>query len=128
VLRSGGEWFIFDFEGEPIRSFNQRREKQTALKDVAGMLRSFAYAAAAVELEGAAPGERALACREAFLKGYLGITRGAGLLPEGEENFQVVLEALELERSVYELRYELRSRPDWVRIPARTLLEMGTAS
>lgn len=128
VLRSRGEWFIFDFEGEPARSFNQRREKHTALKDVAGMLRSFAYAAAAVELEGAAPGERAFACRDAFLDGYLRTTKSSGVLPEGEENFRVMLEALELERSVYELRYELQSRPDWVRIPARTLLDMGMAS
>jgi len=128
VLRSRGEWFIFDFEGEPARSFNQRREKHTPLKDVAGMLRSFAYAAAAVELEGAAPGERAFACRDAFLDGYLRTTKSSGLLPEGEEGFRVTLEALELERSVYELRYELQSRPDWVRIPARTLLDMGMAS
>jgi trehalose synthase-fused probable maltokinase len=127
VLRVRGDWMIFDFEGEPARSFHQRREKHTPLKDVAGMIRSFEYAQAAVELEGAAPGDRAGACRDAFLEAYLSGLGGSDLLPRPDA-FSVVLTALELERTVYELRYEMQSRPDWVRIPLRTLQKMGTAT
>jgi len=124
VLRVRGDWMIFDFEGEPARSFTQRREKYTVLKDVAGMLRSFAYAQAAVELEKAPAGERALPTRKVFLEAYLDRVRGSELLPTGP-SLDVVLDAFELERAVYELRYELQSRPDWVPIPVRTLRELG---
>ncbi len=127
VLRVSGEWMIFDFEGEPARSFNQRREKFAPLKDVAGMLRSLSYAQAAVELEGATPGDRASPCRRAFLEGYLQVTAPSPLLPVGEA-FDAVLEGLELERTIYELRYELHSRPDWVPIPVRSLRELGKAA
>jgi trehalose synthase-fused probable maltokinase len=127
VLRVGGDWVIFDFEGEPARSFTQRREKYTPLKDVAGMLRSLAYAQAAIELENAAPGDRALPCRKAFLEAYLDRVRGSGLLPSGP-SLEIVLDAFELERVVYELRYELQSRPDWVPIPIRSLRELGKST
>jgi predicted trehalose synthase len=118
---------IFDFEGEPARTFTQRREKYNPLKDVAGMLRSFAYAQAAVELEKAPPGERALPCRNAFLDAYLDRVRGSDLLPTGP-SLDIVLDAFELERAVYELRYELQSRPDWVPIPVRSLRELGKST
>jgi predicted trehalose synthase len=85
------------------------------------MLRSFAYAAAAVEKKGAPPGERIQPAREAFLQGYR--SRAAALLPEDAATGQVLLEALELEKLLYELRYEVGHRPDWVEIPARDLLE-----
>jgi predicted trehalose synthase len=88
------------------------------------MLRSFAYAQAAVELEGAVAGERARPCREAFLRAYVDGLKSSDLLPSGEA-FGTMLDAFELEKSVYELRYELQSRPDWVRIPIRTLKELG---
>jgi trehalose synthase-fused probable maltokinase len=126
VLRVRDGWMIFDFEGEPARSFNQRREKLTTLKDVAGMLRSFVYAESAVEFEGAPPGNRAKLCRDSFLEGYRRTIGSSDLLP-GEDGFLTVLESFELERAVYELRYELKSRPDWVRIPIRILKEMGKA-
>jgi maltokinase len=125
VLRLKDQWMMFDFEGEPARGYNQRREKHSPLKDVAGMLRSFAYAAAAVELGGATPADRGSPSRQAFLEGYLEAIKSADLLPSGEESFRVMLDALELERTVYELRYELQSRPEWVPIPARTLLPTG---
>ena len=127
VLRVGGDWMIFDFEGEPARTFTQRREKYTPLKDVAGMLRSFAYAQAAVELEKAPPGERALPCRNAFLDAYLDRVRGSDLLPTGP-SLDTVLDAFELERAVYELRYELQTRPDWVPIPVRSLRALGKST
>jgi len=127
VLRVKGEWILFDFEGEPARGFNHRREKFTALKDVAGMLRSLTYAQAVIELEGAPAGDRASPCRRAFLEGYAQATASADFFPTGEA-FDAVLGAFELERTVYELRYELRSRPDWVPIPVHTLKQMGKAA
>jgi len=127
VLRVQGDWVLFDFEGEPARGFNQRREKFTPLKDVAGMLRSLIYAESAVELEGAAAGDRASPARKAFLEGYAQATASSDFLPAAEA-FDAVLGAFELERTVYELRYELHSRPDWVPIPVHSLRQMGEAA
>lgn len=123
TLRTGGEWLIFDFEGEPSRPFVMRREKYMPLRDVAGMLRSFAYACATVELEGAPEGERLAPVRRAFLEGYRARVP-AELLPSDEGSFNVMLETMELEKLLYELRYEVNHRPDWVKIPARVLMEM----
>ena len=120
VLRSGGQWLIFDFEGEPARTLAERREKHAPYKDVAGMLRSFAYAAAAAEKKGAVASDRARPARAAFLEGYG--SRAAALLPAHEETRGILLAALELEKLLYELRYEVGHRPDWVEIPARDLL------
>ena len=124
VLRTEGDWLIFDFEGEPARSFAQRREKYSALRDVAGMLRSFDYAEATVQLEGQAAGERVAPARQAFLEGYRTATRGAAFLPPDDATFHVMLDAFELEKMLYEVRYELQNRPDWVRIPVQALLRM----
>jgi maltokinase len=120
VLRSGGEWLIFDFEGEPARPLPERREKHCPYKDVAGMLRSFAYAAAAAEKRGAPSGDRRRPSREAFLDGYR--SRAQHLLPADERTAKLLLASLELEKLLYELRYEVGHRPDWVGIPARDLL------
>jgi maltokinase len=124
VLRSGGDWLLFDFEGEPGRSFAQRREKYSALRDVAGMLRSFDYAEATVRFEGQAEGERLAPAREAFLEGYRAATAGAAFLPQSEASFGAMLGAFELEKVLYEVRYELQNRPDWVRIPVQALMRM----
>ena len=124
VLRSGGDWLLFDFEGEPGRSFTQRREKYSALRDVAGMLRSFDYAEATVRLEGQPEGERLMAARQAFLEGYRAATRGAPFLPQDDASFTAMLGAFELEKVLYEVRYELQNRPDWVRIPIQALMRM----
>jgi trehalose synthase-fused probable maltokinase len=120
VLRSEGQWLIFDFEGEPARTLPERREKHCPYKDVAGMLRSFAYAAAAAEKKGAAPSDRRGPARKAFLEGYF--SRARALLPDDEATAGVLLASLELEKLLYELRYEVGHRPDWVEIPARDLL------
>jgi trehalose synthase-fused probable maltokinase len=124
VLRAEGDWLIIDFEGEPGRSFALRREKYSPLRDVAGMLRSFDYAEATVQLEGQSAGERVAPARQAFLEGYRAATRGAAFLPQDDATFYVMLDALELEKMLYEVRYELQNRPDWVRIPVQALSRM----
>ncbi|MBN9685497.1 MULTISPECIES: phosphotransferase [unclassified Corallococcus] len=127
VLRSDNQWLFFDFEGEPSRSFTARREKYSALRDVAGMIRSFDYAEATVALEGGQPRGRVGPTRDAFLEGYRQATRGAAFLPDSDEAFNVMLRAFELEKLLYEVRYELANRPDWVRIPVEALLRMEDA-
>jgi trehalose synthase-fused probable maltokinase len=124
VLRAEGQWLIFDFEGEPARTFSQRREKYSPLRDVAGMLRSFDYAEATVQLEGGAKGNRVQPARDAFLAGYHAATQGAAFIPAEAGAFDVTLRALELEKVLYEVRYEVQNRPDWVRIPVQALLRM----
>jgi trehalose synthase-fused probable maltokinase len=124
VLRTKEQWLIFDFEGEPARSFTARREKYSALRDVAGMIRSFDYAEATVALEGGEPRDRVGTSREAFLQGYRKATHGAPFLPADDTTFDVMLRAFELEKLLYEVRYEIQNRPDWVRIPVQALLRM----
>jgi maltokinase len=118
TLRAAGRWVLLDFEGEPARSMRERRRKRSPLRDVAGMLRSFAYAASASELlHGvAAPEDWEQRAREAFLGGYFATVDG-GLLPTGQAGIERLLAIFELEKAVYELRYELNNRPDWVGIP-----------
>jgi trehalose synthase-fused probable maltokinase len=118
TLWADEDWVILDFEGEPARSLTERRRKRSPLRDVAGMLRSFAYAASASELQRGVPApvgweERA---REEFLGGYHE-TVDAALLPAGQQTTEKLLAIFELEKAVYELRYELNNRPDWVKIP-----------
>jgi trehalose synthase-fused probable maltokinase len=127
-----GGWVILDFEGEPARTIAERRGKRSPLRDVAGMLRSFAYAGVASELLHGVPApvdwERAV--REAYLDGYLAET-DERLLPPGRGAVGRLLAVFELEKAVYELRYELDNRPDWVKIPVTgiaRLLEPETTS
>ena len=103
---------MIDFEGEPARSLAERRRKRSPLRDVAGMLRSFAYAVSAVEiLRGtAAPEGWESRARDEFIKGYHE-TVDPSLLPVGEAAFSRLLMVFELEKAVYELRYELNNRP-----------------
>jgi trehalose synthase-fused probable maltokinase len=112
------DWVILDFEGEPARSVPERRRKRSPLRDVAGMLRSFAYVATAAEhLRGASPPEGwEDQARARFLDGYLS-TVDPALLPSGQTAIDRLLSVFELEKAVYELRYELDNRPDWVGIP-----------
>jgi predicted trehalose synthase len=125
-------WVILDFEGEPARPLSERRRKRSPLRDVAGMLRSFAYAASAAEQQHgvAAPEGWEAQAREAFLDGYFA-TVDASLLPAGQVAISNLLQVFELEKAVYELRYELNNRPDWVAIPvagiARLLEDEATA-
>ena len=118
TLWANEDWTIIDFEGEPARSLPQRRRKRSPLRDVAGMLRSFAYAASASRIQrGVEPPtdweERA---RGAFLDAYIDAV-DPSLLPAGRDAVGRLLAIFELEKAVYELRYELNHRPDWVSIP-----------
>ncbi len=114
LLWSEGDWTVVDFEGEPARPLLERRRKRSPLRDVAGMLRSFAYAARVADLDGDELEEQAT---ETFLTAYLETAQSAGILPGSVETTRRLLEIFALEKAVYELRYELAHRPDWVRIP-----------
>jgi maltokinase len=118
-------WVVLDFEGEPARALTERRRKRSPLRDVAGMLRSFAYAASASEiLRGVAPPEHwEQRARDEFLDAYLGAA-DPSLLPAGRHGVEQLLSVFELEKAVYELRYELNNRPDWVRIPVAGILRL----
>ncbi|MCW2990813.1 MAG: hypothetical protein JWM73_1407 [Solirubrobacterales bacterium] len=125
TLFADGDWLVLDFEGEPARPLAERRRKRSPLRDVAGMLRSFAYAASAIELQTgtAAPEGWEESAREAFLAGYLQSV-DASLLPPGRAATEQLLAIFELEKAVYELRYELNNRPDWVKIPVAGILRL----
>ena len=132
TLWADDDWVILDFEGEPARSLTDRRRKRSPLRDVAGMLRSFAYAATAAELlRGTdAPDGWEEQAREQFLDGYLS-TVDPSLLPSGQAAIDRLLAVFELEKAVYELRYELDNRPDWVGIPVagiQRLIEQAAAT
>jgi maltokinase len=113
------DWVILDFEGEPARSLTERRRKRSPLRDVAGMLRSFAYLA--IASGGSHDWEEQ--ARSMFLEGYLE-TVDATLLPSGQAAIDRILSVYELEKAVYELRYELDNRPEWVSIPVAGILRL----
>jgi maltose alpha-D-glucosyltransferase / alpha-amylase len=122
VLFTGGDYVIIDFEGEPARPLRERRLKRWALRDVAGMLRSFAYAGEASQLPYGA--EWARSAGNAFLEAYLARAAGASFLPADVEERSLLLDVMLIEKALYELRYELDHRPGWVRIPLRGLAEL----
>jgi maltokinase len=119
-------WVVLDFEGEPGRPLLERRRKRSPLRDVAGMLRSFAYVALAGSLLSDAPsppsGFEELA-REHFLTGYMAEI-DPGLLPAGQAATEKLLAIFELEKALYELRYELNNRPDWVVVPVTAIARL----
>jgi maltose alpha-D-glucosyltransferase / alpha-amylase len=136
VLWSEGDFYILDFEGEPARPIAQRREKMSPLKDVAGMLRSFSYAAYAglfthvasrpdhfVHLEPWARLWQTWACAE-FLQGYLNAAGSAMFIPHEPSQRDALLQLFVIDKALYELNYELNNRPGWVRIPIRGILEI----
>jgi trehalose synthase-fused probable maltokinase len=134
-----GKFMVIDFEGEPARSLEQRRAKHSALRDVAGMLRSFWYAAASGieaargelgDAEAMGRGERwERAMREAFLRGYLPESGDhSPFLPRARAHLDVLLELFEMEKLFYELSYELNNRPTWVWIPLRGIVSMLRAA
>jgi maltose alpha-D-glucosyltransferase/alpha-amylase len=129
VLWAEGDFYIFDFEGEPARPLAQRREKQSPLKDVAGMVRSFSYAAYA-ELFAHTSSRPAEFARlqawariwqtwttAAFLRGYFTTAADALFIPTEPSLRDALLRFFMLDKALYELNYELNNRPDWARIP-----------
>lgn len=104
ILRSGEDrWVLIDFEGEPARPLSERRKKDSALRDVAGMLRSFDYAAYVAKRP--APQPWVDRCHEAFLRGY------------GRVASSPLMDAYVLDKALYEVAYEINNRPTWVHIP-----------
>jgi trehalose synthase-fused probable maltokinase len=124
TLWARDDWVILDFEGEPARSLTERRRKRSPLRDVAGMLRSFAYAASATSrLRGVeTPPHWEARARSEFLDGYRS-TVDHTLVPAGAQ-MENLLAVFELEKAVYELRYELNNRPDWAGIAVAGILRM----
>jgi maltose alpha-D-glucosyltransferase/alpha-amylase len=136
VLLSAHDFVIVDFEGEPSRPLAERRAKSSPLRDVAGMLRSFSYAAA-VALEEATADRREDRARlrphlaawqretaRAFLAAYIQATRSSSVYPSHPGDARRLISLFMIEKALYEVRYELDSRPDWIRIPIAGLLEL----
>jgi len=138
VLKTKDSFIIIDFEGEPARSINERRSMQSPLKDVAGMLRSFNYAvysalfglsdehmdaSGVLEKWGLIWEEQV---KKTFMNGYFDSTYRAGKGKTGvdESSIMKILAVFQIEKAVYELRYELNNRPEWARIPLQYLLSI----
>ncbi len=143
LLYTRSDFVIIDFEGEPGRPLSERRIKRSPIRDVAGMLRSFQYAPQAAllgQIEG-------LVIREedrpflrmwarfwyrwvgaTFLKAYLEAARGASFVPRAREGLELLLDVFLLEKAIYELGYELNSRPAWTAIPLRGILQLMEAA
>jgi maltokinase len=117
TLLTPSGWKIIDFEGEPVKTLAERSEPDSVWRDIAGMLRSFDYAAASVP--GPDSRQWAEACRAAFLDGYAG-----GELSAADE---AALQAYVADKAVYEVVYEVRNRPDWVNIPLAAVAAITTA-
>jgi len=139
VLYTGSDFVIIDFEGEPTRTLYERRLKRLALRDVAGMLRSFHYASETALKSENIPAESTTRSQAwsrlwvesvsaTFLRSYMGTAGTASFVPHGAEDLEMQLRTMLLEKALYELRYELNARPDWVRIPLRGILELMTTT
>jgi maltose alpha-D-glucosyltransferase/alpha-amylase len=136
VLVVEDDFAIIDFEGEPERPSAERRRKLSPLKDVAGMLRSFNYAAEAalqrVTVDREQDRERLTPfardwerrVREAFLSGYLEVAAEAGYLPADPADVDALLDLFVWQKALYELRYEIAQRPDWVPVPLRGIARL----
>jgi len=136
VLVAQNDFYILDFEGEPARPVAERRRKQCVLVDVAGMLRSLDYAAAlAVQNNHEQPAEKRAAVEkavrtwqteasQAFLAGHRQIGAELPSVPRDPQLWQELLELFLIDKALYELRYEINMRPDWVGVPLRGLLAL----
>ena len=130
ALHTGKDFVILDFEGEPARPLSERKLKRSALRDVAGMMRSFQYAAYSALWQPTMRGEDIPFLERwadiwyrqmgsVFLQSYLKTTQSASFIPQHQDSLQVLLEAYLLDKAVYEVGYELNHRPKWVIIPIR---------
>ncbi|HEY1534673.1 MAG TPA: alpha-amylase, partial [Polyangiaceae bacterium] len=136
VLFTGDDFVIIDFEGEPGRPLSKRRYKRNPLRDVAGMLRSFAYAAeSALRSERVRPADRARLAPWAeafrawvcvsFVRTYLAGIAGEAYCPKSAESARLLFEFYELEKALYEVSYELNNRPTWVAVPLSGLVRLA---
>ncbi|HUT83576.1 MAG TPA: phosphotransferase, partial [Thermodesulfobacteriota bacterium] len=140
VLYTGNDFVVIDFEGEPARPLSERRLKRSPLRDVAGMVRSFHYAAYNSLFEQLTVRAEDTSTLEpwaelwskyvggTFLRSYLDRVKDAPFIPEERDELETMLRAFLLEKAIYELGYELNNRPDWVIIPCKgikQLLENG---
>mgnify|MGYP005839350877 CR=1 FL=1 len=140
VLFTGKEFVIIDFEGEPMRPIEDRRKKRPAFADLAGMIRSFHYAAYAALLQESTYSKSALhrltlfgeiwfhQVSRAFLKSYLSVADGAPFVPKTLDERERLLRTFLLSKAMYELSYELNNRPDWVMIPLRGIVQILSES
>lgn len=136
VLLTQRGWMILDFEGEPARPLEERRAKQSPLRDVAGMLRSFNYAANSILFERAEPDSDEwlrlepwtetweTVARDRFLHGYRAKAHEGRFVPPNPDDFAVMLDVFEIDKALYELGYERGHRPDWARIPLRGIAKV----
>jgi maltose alpha-D-glucosyltransferase/alpha-amylase len=135
VLFTGKDFVITDFEGEPAQPIGDRRNKRSPLRDVAGMLRSFDYAALSALRSGdfrpedvprLAPASDAWRfwVSALYLQSYLEASRSGGFLPASKDELKNLLDLYLLQKAVYELNYELNNRPDWVGLPLRGVLDI----
>jgi maltose alpha-D-glucosyltransferase/alpha-amylase len=125
------DFIIIDFEGEPARSFSERRLKRSPLRDVAGMVRSFHYAAYSSIIEPEFEQQKKegdldewaetwyYLVTRIFLKGYYDHVGDNNFVPTDSEDTDILMQTFLLEKAIYELNYELNNRPDWVLIPLR---------
>lgn len=131
VLFTGKDFVITDFEGEPARSYSERRLKRSPIRDVAGMIRSFHYAAyGSLVLDSHIRPEdfsKLVPFVEQwyhymsgfFMRAYLDTVEGSSFVPNNQEDREILLTTFLLEKALYELNYELNNRPGWVSIPLR---------
>ncbi|WP_345953408.1 maltose alpha-D-glucosyltransferase [Mucilaginibacter sp. PAMB04168] len=131
VLFTGKDFIILDFEGEPARSYSERRLKYSPLRDVAGMIRSFHYAAFGSlfldnqirpeDIEQLIPHVEQWYHYMSgfFMRSYLDTVKGSSFVPKQVEDLEIMLQTFLLQKAVYELNYELNNRPDWVVVPLR---------
>ena len=138
VLRkTDGDFVILDFEGEPARPLAERRQRHSPLRDVAGMLRSFAYAAAVTVKEDAPTtgdtrpfraeaGALATEMQRAFRNGYFRTAPSAPILPASSHVTEGLLTIFEIEKAFYELAYELNNRPSWADVPLAGIRELSS--
>ncbi|HEY0018119.1 MAG TPA: maltose alpha-D-glucosyltransferase [Longimicrobium sp.] len=125
----GSEWYVLDFEGEPAKPLADRRGKQTVLRDVAGMLRSFNYAVRMAMHEYRSGDLRMqmslerwahaweTEARTLFLNAYVRTAQGSNIIPRDPDVLARALAVFELEKAVYEMGYEMNNRPDWLWVP-----------
>jgi trehalose synthase-fused probable maltokinase len=132
VIETGGDFVIIDFEGEPLRSLATRRERRSPFRDVAGMLRSFDYAAYAAldaqpmhqETLGGQAANWSTKAQQSFLDAWLAVTRGSAFRAANPQEERALLEAFLLEKALYEVVYEINNRPAWLPIPLRGVLRL----